>query len=1255
MAHTGHEYDPPVSNSDLVCKVQTTIDYLKLCADHHTPTGEGVPVDITIMPDFVVDVDGAAIHRLNESNDQPRGRIAAAEVGSRAGRVLYILAHLRDEDDDGFGLSYIAKTGMTGRAVLQARLQRHLQKNGLQPVRFPYLVPAPQTRIAILGRDDYYEVKRHIVRPTAETLLSKSELHRHFYNPLQVIRDAKALYFASDMPAQFEELIEIAVLGKSPEGDAKGGEESPSQRNIGFRFVFVDLAAIHLTRLDDEPPHESDNPGVALLASTVEKLVKQAANGNDLAQRTFLTVIAKATDSPHDAKRLFHDRLRLRDGKDMIVAYRRFLSDGDPQNPPRDANVLWYDGIREGAIHLEVDPNRPDARDAFLAGMLLHRAVASAWSTIPRRHRLRYKLKPKQDWTKNLFPDPYAEAGPTEYWVNLDEEWSFLESHWPVSEAVQFGTALAHLWQSEPDRNIPDRRALLLSNFYDDSGKVRGEEGGDKLTHLAEDNPRDWYKQIARMEARCLENGNPNQSQGFVEHLSQIVQGYEGERKQDLLEHPEEWTGNNTEILSIASWKTLRMMLGLRTLRRLSSLKPSGFNLLNGGKGRTAYLTDLDGTLLQSSGLRSMCLRNAFLALLTPRERVGELGHTFPVLSDASLLDTLDACVESYHTFVYKQHKYWKNILEEYTYYEYGMHPKDFRQVWNHRLSYPVFLWALQHLMSEDDELSIPDSPGEIILKALNSPQILARLSTEPNERVREYATWLETRFGIEWKTEKGRKKTDLSEQATIKCHKQIANIETKYKRYFEEAAKRYWNVEYEPLRQTRECLRTLQDVLGLRLYVATEGHHETQLRKISTMRLDPFFPEMMVMSTGAAASTHEDHRNVQDERRRFREELKHYEFMEDAFRNAPDWHDKMKKQAKEANRKLQYLKLYEEQWETFEEKEDKYIYGLIVASAMVEPDNPFVGLTDLTQLVDNLEKNAENVARTRFVMIGDRERTDIKSIIDSCCTTSKKGRDRVTTVRLLTPDHKWEDLYWTGQGDPQAHYVAWTPLQVLLSVAREDAWSGYLDYHTIPAIIPCRLADEGGNIRGSVLEALVWGSGIHGEALESSISLINFLIMRSTIRDININNNAFFSTLRKKLAKSRTRSDANEPDWKTYRFILEVFNHIGFEAAYMPENKRIETAEMVRDTICDEFGARFGARYNQTDSEHERNCRNEAIEILEWLAHRSAGRKPLCKQPSQSQRETIIRSVRARLVRIRLERLLNAWKENWIRTHAHN
>ena len=80
-----------------------------------------------------------------------------------------------------------------------------------------------------------------------------------------------------------------------------------------------------------------------------------------------------------------------------------------------------------------------------------------------------------------------------------------------------------------------------------------------------------------------------------------------------------------------------------------------------------------------------------------------------------------------------------------------------------------------------------------------------------------------------------------------------------------------------------------------------------------------------------------------------------------------------------------EHLKVYEEQWESFEVKTAKYIYPLIVASVIVEPKRPLAGLTDLGSLVEKIEKHADRIESRYFMMIGDREKSDIAPIVESC------------------------------------------------------------------------------------------------------------------------------------------------------------------------------------------------------------------------------------------------------------------------------
>jgi len=116
------------------------------------------------------------------------------------------------------------------------------------------------------------------------------------------------------------------------------------------------------------------------------------------------------------------------------------------------------------------------------------------------------------------------------------------------------------------------------------------------------------------------------------------------------------------------------------------------------------------------------------------------------VPDNTSLMDVLEACSALYEACVYRQDKHWAKVLKDYRYYSYGAQPKDFRQVWNHRLSYPVFLWVLWRFSGDGIPSAIPLWPLEIVSETITVGRVdrggntIARKAPEnPEEyRIRE-------------------------------------------------------------------------------------------------------------------------------------------------------------------------------------------------------------------------------------------------------------------------------------------------------------------------------------------------------------------------------------------------------------------------------------------------------------------------------------------------------------------------------------
>jgi len=969
---------------DAVLKLQLAVNFLKLCADHENPVGGGVPVDIVAMPDFVVDVDGYAVTELNKS--RATNRLAAAEVGSRAGRILSILAHLRDLDDEGFQLHYIAKTGAVGRAVLNKRLRDDLRDKHLEPLSFPLLTPSMETRYAVLGRKERTPQDRPV--PDRQIVLNKdvltqADLRDHFYSPVSVLSNASAVYFGADSPEQFAELCELVVLGPSaPAGDC------PANRTANDRFVFLDLSAML-----DRPKEAStclETLGHLSRDAYVHTRTQllAARKGDDhrhpYASGTRLVVIVAPCGLPLDT---WWCELGLEQGKDIQLAY--------------DQQYMHVKDSAQGTVGEPVPVAyglRPSERDAFVAGLLLHRAVAAAWGRIPPLQRMKHVLQSSDqevaiwrgDWSHGLLPNPYSDSGTC-------------ADPWPLSQAIGFAKALANLWRARDDdgNEPPDRRTLLLENLsaaeQDHCRRVSMpapsvlEEKRNAAVDADDINPNkcDYQWLWFLCKATLLTNdwlADNILPAGDASVFPEPLREWYGT---ELNFTPQLWVeaGNlRSHALSLPSIKTILAQFVLDLLRRMSMHKPWQPNATN----RTCLL-DLDGTLIQSSGLRGVCLRRAFLAMLFAdgESGFGEAHDRFPALP-GNLLENLrqrlngawipcdvptllHRCDNLYHHIVYNRWKDWAELLHSYPYHLLGKLSKNFRQVWNHPLSYVVFTQVLMNRLDKGQPRRfchpLPVSPVAVMIRACSDDcynNIIAFVQSKDDDG--NYIM---------------RARQLLSSERPVELRRTLAVWEAKHTSVFQAAVRAHWDVDYGAIPYTRELLRTLRDVLGVRLYVATEGHHDTQLRKLRAVGLDAFFPDPRVMSTGAAATAAEHVRIIDDALDTCQAKLQHAtrdcatfadlrlkrihalvaEHPEADARIGPiidgdaeykrftELQCEKNRHEHELKEEERCLKSFKGHWEDYQRKDMGAIYSLMIACVMVDPDRPFLFLTNLAEL----------------------------------------------------------------------------------------------------------------------------------------------------------------------------------------------------------------------------------------------------------------------------------------------------------------
>jgi phosphoglycolate phosphatase-like HAD superfamily hydrolase len=1194
---------------DVILKVQLTLDYMKLCVDHDKANGEGVPVDIVVMPDFVVDVQGEDIIALNKEDDpDPYGMLSPVKIGSRAGRVLYILSHLRDLDDEGFRLHYIAKTGQIGRVVLNDRLNQRLLENNLQPLRFPLLTPAPRTRHAAINphiKDP--QERRQVLRVKEQDILKKEELERHFYNPMDKIRNARALFFATDSIGQFLELFDIAILGeKYEQAEARLHRADMLEKDMpGARHVIVDFSALHGG--SDGPSKENDKPIKGLPDRVVDKIkdvleifnqrndqeinIHGGEKSNFLVSNTLLTFLVREDIGNERVIRRISKILRLREKKDLLLVY--------------DSKTLfWTNSCKQkkpNALELPWESDSPDSREAFIAGILLYRAVSSAWECIPRPKN--YPLDLEKDWTLDVFPDPYDDA------KKAEKEWTF-------SEARVFGEAMTKFWFKSCVA-IPDKRSLLSCN-YDNPPNLE-----TMVDIFSSNKSPEWFCNVSLLALEFIKmspsvKGRDDKLSRFISLLSELV------AHSNLKMTPGDWKSERHKVLKLSDFKTLQAQFALQTLKRMSKiLVKKQFPLLPDGY---AYLSDLDGTLIQSSVLRGMCLKRAFQAMVHDDLKTEKNADTFPVLLDKLLSDQsndfkppvskegealtvcqfLEHCHFYYNALIYKQWKYWQVIFDTYAYYAYGELPKDFRQVWNHPLSYPAFIWVLNALLNEQNQ-------GEFDMKTIRVSNTLADAisfaeltwrrsidENKPEEWGKKRLLELLEAAGLEISEKKGKDgKEELSVEYTTELkhfHEKIATLDTTKKRAFDKAVEYYWDVKYEPFSQTREVLRTLRDVLGVKLYIATEGHHDTQVKKIRTVGLEEFFPESVIMSTGAASNPFENLRQIQEEIKKRDSDINLLKVMKEKTKKSrqnsiskaieienfdvnlnyriKDLKEQLEEFANEEKKlemENEFLGKYKKHWDDFVNKTKGRIYSLVVTSVMLDPNRPLLSLRNLRHLELNLVRKNKLVFPRRFAMIGDREDKDIRPFLKNW----KPNDDQAVAVRLLTADHKDKGLYWDSVEDkdkkaPRAHYVAWSPLQALLLLSAKESWGPEVIYSSLPEIFRGYLADEHGNIDEDYYHVMTWGKAQKGD----TFGLINHLIIQSTIRK-QIKKLNFTKKIEKKLSECR-----KDKDRIGYQLAWEIMEQI-FSIVTRSGGNVKEVAEQIRDVIINEARREFGGQRN--------------------------------------------------------------------------
>lgn len=156
------------------------------------PSGEGLRIDILLLPDLLID-----FHQYNLSESRN-----VCAVGGRAARLACALLHLASDDDATFGVHLLAKTGPLGYELLRQQFDVGESKRSALLCFDTVNVRKGEPRCAILqARGGSPESGA----PVRDMELSREDLHRE---PIPSVLDrVSSIYFSSITTPDFEGLF----------------------------------------------------------------------------------------------------------------------------------------------------------------------------------------------------------------------------------------------------------------------------------------------------------------------------------------------------------------------------------------------------------------------------------------------------------------------------------------------------------------------------------------------------------------------------------------------------------------------------------------------------------------------------------------------------------------------------------------------------------------------------------------------------------------------------------------------------------------------------------------------------------------------------------------------------------------------------------------------------------------------------------------------------------------------------------------
>jgi len=600
--------------------------------------------------------------------------------------------------------------------------------------------------------------------------------------------------------------------------------------------------------------------------------------------------------------------------------------------------------------------NRPVAREAFTAGYVLASSCALGWKLLRRWHQYFPTMRPIDGRPHIAFPTS-EQAEP------------------PGEEASPSCTMLPSLAFDAPDAFSSDERlrfAAALARHTDST----------PLSY------RDLIRSVAKVGAPSfneIERGEIEFAKTLNDDLGTKLDMLEVKSALTdcLVRRFVDETASSTLSLHLppSDLEVFASSCQLRDARQATEVDKKSID--------KAVMFDLDATLFDSGGMLRACWFNGLRAFF------GEAGISIESREIHTVIDI-------YKIYIYENHKRFSKLLRDHPDIPPEWQPCDFRQIWNHRYAWATLLWILKpdplHSSHWEDERWRSILIAHRKQTSTDRPGV--RCTCIICERLKRLLA---------------EEKADLPKrrELTLPLRDQLI----RFKFAIQSGRKAFWEVDYPSFPQARSCVKTIRALPGCEVYVVTEGHEETQLKKLKCAGLSDLFPRNRVLSTGAASAAEQsanDLTRLKQSHERTKGELqKAYDKVRD---------DEAKRSLKPLLEKLEAtiesISFLRDLLSVLYEKRHTRFYSAVIDAIRRKPESPaqlllaFVGRRDLT-----LQQELGGGTPMKFFMIGDRYDNDCRPLLE--LPLSNGAKVGVGTCRLLSGKRAKDDCPPKPKPDP--------------------------------------------------------------------------------------------------------------------------------------------------------------------------------------------------------------------------------------------